>query len=209
LTEIIRVPGQSPLHAPVDRKGKGPVRDAEETTAARVYIHCSIGDELSPSELAAEAAVAAAAVTTPRTSTPSSSAAQQQQHLLATTTPAPRGFDRLLSAGFSAAEIAALRSQFLALQSHTHTPDTMPSGAELRALEDRWIDEAGPGSAAEAQEEPSGLDDMLWGNIIGFFWPVAVVWLLREEGVWSKRKQIAVFTGFLVNVAFSVLRFTS
>ena len=52
-----------------------------------------------------------------------------------------------------------------------------------------------------------GLDDILWGNVMGFFWPVgAVVWGFREEGVWSKRRQIAVLTGVLVNLAFSVLR---
>jgi len=87
-------------------------------------------------------------------------------------------------------------------------------------LEDRWIDEStapdggvdggGGGGGGVDDGEGGGLEDMLWGNVMGFFWPLgAVVWLLREEGVWSKRRQIAVFTGLLVNVAFSVLRVTS
>lgn len=94
----------------------------------------------------------------------------------------------------------------------------MPSAVELRVLEDRWIDEStssnggvdgGDGGVGD-DGEGGGLEDMLWGNVMGFFWPLgAVVWLLREEGVWSKRRQIAVFTGLLVNVAFSVLRVTS
>lgn len=87
----------------------------------------------------------------------------------------------------------------------------------MRVLEDRWIDNtstagAGPleGAGGFVDEEggAGGLDDILWGNVMGFFWPVgAVVWGFREEGVWSKRRQIAVLTGMLVNVAFSVLRF--
>lgn len=97
----------------------------------------------------------------------------------------------------------------------------MPSASELRTLEDRWIDdtnsaapafggEGGAGVGDDAEGDGGGLDDMLWGNIMGFFWPIgAVVWLLREEGVWSKRRQIAVVTGVLVNVAFSVFRVTS
>ena len=97
----------------------------------------------------------------------------------------------------------------------------MPSAAELRTLEDQWIDDTNTtnmnsadgtwgGQGADDEGGAGGLDDMLWGNVMGFFWPVgAVFWLLREEGVWSKRRQIAVVTGFLVNVAFSVLRVTS
>jgi len=136
-----------------------------------------------------------------------------------TTTPQPLGFDRLLSAGLTPPEIAALRSQFLAIQAHTHTPDTMPSAAEMRLLEDRWLDNsssnpanaaANTGGAFEDEGAEGGLDDILWGNVMGFFWPVgAVVWGFREEGVWSKRRQIAVLTGVLVNVAFSVLRVAS
>lgn len=204
-------------------KGKAPLRDLPVPPAPpppqRVYIHCSIGDALTHSELVAEAEATLASEQPSRAPTPS---AQQENEgptstSTTTTTPAPRGFDRLLSAGFTPTEIAALRSQFLDLQSHTHTPDTMPSAAELRVLEDRWIDEStspnggvdGGGGGVD-DGEGGGLEDMLWGNVMGFFWPLgAVVWLLREEGVWSKRRQIAVFTGLLVNVAFSVLRVTS
>lgn len=92
-------------------------------------------------------------------------------------------------------------------------------------LEERWLDgdASGGGMAfsssvsggedtvarggALGDEDGGGLEDMLWGNVMGFFWPVgAVVWLLREEGLWSKRRQIAVCTGVLVNVAIGVMR---
>ncbi|PIG83572.1 hypothetical protein AARAC_009074 [Aspergillus arachidicola] len=149
---------------------------------------------------------------------------QQQQHQTSSTTPAPRGFDRLLSAGFTPAEVSALRSQFMAIQSVSRTPDTMPSGAELRELEDRWMDEgssamaAGVGGAGEGAgftDDDGGfgsgsrgaMDDMLWGAVMGFFWPVGcAMWLRREEGVWSWRKGLAVFVGVVVNLAFGTMR---
>ena len=207
------------------RKGKAPIRDAGHIREA-TYIHCSLGDDLTPDELEREEASVRSLDRSispdargPSSSSSSSGGGGGGPPLSSTTTAAaPRGFDRLLSAGFSTQEIAVLRAQFLQLQSYTHTPDTMPTAAELRLLEDRWIDDsaAGPtpsgafGDAAvvDAGLAPgSGLDDMLWGNVLGFFWPLgAIVWLLREEGIWSRRRQMAVYTGILVNVAFSVLR---
>lgn len=85
----------------------------------------------------------------------------------------------------------------------------MPSSAEMRVLEERWLDagstlnggngNAGTGGDDEGEGE---LGDILWGNLIGFFWAVgAVLWLVREEGVWSKRRQIGVVTGVLANIA--------
>ncbi len=100
----------------------------------------------------------------------------------------------------------------------------------MRRLEERWLDNttapsAGGGGgggnnnnngdgfdglAARADDDDDGrgaMEDMLWGNLMGFFWPVgAGMWLLREEGVWSKRRQVAVVTGLLVNLAFGVMR---
>ena len=204
-------------------KGKQPVREPP-----RLYIHCSIGDiVLSAVDLAAEAAVA-------------STLQQQQQQKQTqsqpgggqdaaaegtTTTPAPRGFDRLLSAGFTPADVSMLRSQFLAIQSVSRTPDTMPSGAELRELEDRWMDEGsspmanvtgagGDGGVAFADDDGGfgsgshgAMDDMLWGAVMGFFWPVGcAMWLRREEGIWSWRKGLAVFVGIVVNMAFGAMR---
>lgn len=51
------------------------------------------------------------------------------------------------------------------------------------------------------------LDDMLWGAVMGFFWPVGcAMWLRREEGVWSWRKGLAVFVGVVINAAFGAMR---
>lgn len=181
---------------------------------AQLYIHCSLSTEtkLSVAELEDEAQAAIAL----QTGNNQKEDARQQSHAAAADSniqPAPQGFDRLLSAGLSAAEVASLRSQFLAVQAHTHTPDTMPTPAEMRQLEERWLEAGTPldggadGAGAGAHDETGGLEDMLWGNIMGFFWALgAIVWLVREEGVWSKRRQVGVVTGVLVNVAFCILR---
>ncbi|KAK6415626.1 hypothetical protein LTR81_010774 [Elasticomyces elasticus] len=184
-------------------KGKLPDRDAKPA-ALRVYIHCSIGDTLTPAELAAEVQAAEDA----------------DKALLSTTAATPaqdggaEGFDRLLTAGFTATEVATLRAQFLAIQSHSHTPDTMPSGPELLALEESWLDNGStPSTDADGtpggfgEDDPGGLEDMLRGNMIGFFWPIgAMGFLMREEGVWSRRKQIAVLSGFVINLTFGLLK---
>lgn len=220
----------------VKGKGKQVVRD----TRPRLYIHCSIGDiALSETDLAAEASMASTILLQrqkedekafPRRSSSlfqstrdrSQAHAQPRPAQSTTTTPAPRGFDRLLSAGFTPAEVTALRSQFLAVQSVSRTPDTMPTGEELRDLEDRWMDEGSTAAAAQDGGEGGGfgdddggfgsgsrtaMDDMLWGAVMGFFWPIGcAMWLRREEGVWSWRKGVAVFVGVVVNAAFGAMR---
>lgn len=215
-------------------KGKAPIREQP-----RLYIHCSIGDIiLSEADLAEEAAIASTLLKEQQNGTADEGydlkkkkqeqqKKQQQweeQEQASTTTPAPRGFDRLLTAGFTAAEVTALRSQFMAVQSVSRTADTMPSGAELRDLEDRWLDEGttaggttmggvgagggvGGGGFADDEGEFGAIDDMLWGAIMGFFWPIGcAMWLRREEGVWSWRKGLAVFVGVVVNAAFGAMR---
>ncbi|SMQ45592.1 unnamed protein product [Zymoseptoria tritici ST99CH_3D1] len=173
-------------------------------------------DELASSELASEVNAAREADAALENGASKVEAVQldtEQQDT--STTPPPRGFDRLLSTGFTVSEVATLRAQFLAIQSHTHTPDTMPTGAELLALEERWLDNGSEAAAGVGTgdgggfgaEDAGGLEDMLYGNLVGFFWPIgAMCWLMREEGVWSRRRQIAVLSGFLVNLTFGFAR---
>jgi len=199
-------------------KGKEIVRDSDVKSPPprRVYIHCSIGDTLPPALLEAEALEAKAAnetlqsaLDTATTGIPSSSPKDKDASSATSARPEPRGFDRLLSSGFSREEVSALRSQYLTILSHTHTPENMPTGTALRILEDRWLDSESNNSNADPmggmgdENEGDNMDDLLWGNIIGFFWPLgALVWGFREEGVWTRRRQLAVLSGVLVNVAF-------
>ena len=243
-------------------KGKEPVRDgstANEIKASKslawpkIYIHCSIGDALAPAELEAEAHAAFSSINVPPTQISRRHSPPPLHPSPHVSIPPPQhqqqplGFDRLLSANFTREDVASLRAQFLALQQHTHTPDTMPNGRELRLLEERWLeseafgpptsggaaqqsgtgDSGGPVAVAEGGGiipainsgvgwgigagagfgDDGGLEDILIGNLMGFFWPLgALCWLLREEGVWTQRRQIAVFTGMVVNAAFGFWR---
>jgi hypothetical protein len=191
-------------------KGKEPA----ETTVSRVYVHCSIGDALTPEDIASEAEAAENADKALLTDIQAEVAPEPSQDAPTTSsTPAPRGFDRLLTAGFSPSDVANLRAQFMAIQAHTHTPDTMPTGDELRSLEERWLENDPTNTAnggAAGSDEEGGLEDMLWGNLMGFFWPIAAAcWLMREEGIWTRRMQISVLSGLLVNLTFGFLRITS
>lgn len=219
----------TPLPPPPPKGGKGkgkePIRDESPSERNKIYIHCSIGDALGAEELENEAILATGteqdllrSIESSRSgkdSYASENASNNRQHT-ATTTARPQGFDRLLSTGFSTADIAILRTSFLTQLSHTHTPDTMPTGDALRALEDRWLDSSAQdtlttdGGMGLDDDEGSALDDMFLGNVFGFFWPIgALVWGFREEGVWTRRRQIAVFTGLAVNLVFGFARLSS
>jgi len=222
-------------------KGKQPV-PGPSLEAKNYYIHCSLGDALSPSELSEEATLARTTEASLKSQLVTSASARHagsgsaddddgtrrrrgrrnNSTTAAPADPSPQGFDRLLSAGFTAEEVADLRMRFQQNLSYTHTPDTMPSSlAEIRALEDRWLDSGvGDGSAALMGEgdggwgegfavSDGGLDDMLWGYLTGFFWPLgALVWGFREEGVWSRRRQLAVAMGVVLNAVFGFMKWS-
>ncbi|KAH8601712.1 DUF2407 C-terminal domain-containing protein [Bisporella sp. PMI_857] len=215
LASVLKIP--SPLPPVSDPKGKG---KAIEVPPARVYINCAIGDVLTSAELSTEA-LAAAESRKKSSKDRKSKNSSKNVPPLSTTTPAPQGFDRLLSGGFTPAEVNQLRLQFLSIQSSIHTEATMPSPATLRRMEDAWIDNNAGNSGLGTEEGGfdfgddglggGALDDLLYGNIIGFLWPLGCVgWAMREGGgIWSKRRQIAVFTGFLLSLTFGVLRVMS
>ena len=216
LSAVLKIP-PSPPRAP-DPKGKG---KAVEPPPPRVYINCSIGDVLSAAELEAEADAATASASAQKTNEERDASGERKDGGVSqSTAPAPQGFDRLLSGGFTPAEVNQLRLQFLSIQSNIHTPDTMPSPETLRRMEDAWIDDNAGNTGAGAGEGGfdfgddglggGALDDLLWGNIIGFLWPLGCIgWIIREGGVWSRRRQIAVFTGFLLSLTFGFLRVLS
>lgn len=76
-------------------------------------------------------------------------------------------------------------------------------------MEDAWIDDNGAVNgvnAAEADVASGALDDLIWGVIMGFLWPLgAVGWMSREDGIWSPRRQTAVWSGFLLCLVFGMM----
>ncbi|CAK7219367.1 hypothetical protein SCUCBS95973_003798 [Sporothrix curviconia] len=145
-----------------------------------------------------------------------------------TTTPTPRGFERLLQAGFTSAEVNQLRLQFNTIQSTRFTPDTMPSPDSLRTMEDNWLDNnqgGGPGGGGggaagfggaggaggpagddgnplpEDTGLPGMLDIMVRAMVIGFVFPLgSMSWLMREEGLWTPRWRMFVSMGVVVSL---------
>lgn len=235
-------------------KGKQPLKDVQTAEygiafeipaeANKYYIHCSLGDALSAAELDSEATLAQnteislksqyessqASTSRRRTSTSTINNDDTRRRRSSTTTahvPQAQGFDRLLSAGFTPAEVASLRSHFQTNLSFTHTPDTMPTPQQMRVLEDRWLDSSAndPSSSLTGSDgtgtgdagwgagfavEEGGLDDMLWGYMTGFFWPLgSLVWGFREDGVWTRRRQVAVVMGVLINTIFGFMRWSA
>ena len=212
LEKVLKAPSRAPsprLSTPVqDASGKGKAAVRDPPAVSRIYIHCSIGDVvLSSEELVAEQALAA-----PASTTGAGDAASVSENGATSTAPAPRGFDRLLNAGFTPSEVSSLRLQFLAIQAHTHTPDSMPSPNTIRSLEDQWLDNSNNvdtmnGNAGDPEDAAGALDDLLLGATCGFFWPVGcLLWAGREEGIWTRRRKMAVVMGVIMNVAVGVLR---
>lgn len=108
------------------------------------------------------------------------------------------------------------------MQAHIHTPDTMPSHPELLILEERWLEHnsasgdeivgdvqggGASGWAGGGGGDGGALEDVLWGTVMGFFWAVgAIAWLVREEGIWSRRRSAAVIIGVSINLAICAAR---
>ncbi|KAL2024128.1 hypothetical protein VTK56DRAFT_9908 [Thermocarpiscus australiensis] len=253
LSAVLKAPPPPPLshQQPADPKGKF-VAGAPRHQQQRVFINCSIGDELSDADLSAEARAASAPPpppppppsspgTGPGTSTspsPSPSPSQPQPQSPPSSqrrppTNPPLGFDRLLSAGLTPSEIATLRHHFRAIHTARFVPDAMPSDDALRAMEDAWLDSqshAGGGSqpwssdsytgggaedegggAELAMEDAYGLSavagPLIRGMLVGFVFPLGVVvWLGKEERVWSRRMHLFVVFGVLLSLSVGIVR---
>ena len=252
VSSVLRPPPPPPMA--VDPKGKGKAvyrqqQQQQQQQQQRVYVNCSIGDELTDEELSTEAAAASFIPTTPvgsvdspststgktsrttglhQPSTASSGETRSRANASRQETDrntAPRGFDRFLSAGFTPAEVNQLRLQFRSIQASRFTPDTMPSPDTLRSMEDAWIDtnHGGVGGAGLGMEADDGtgepiptnetdgfngmVDTLVKGMFIGFVFPLgAIAWVLREEGMLSKRWRVSIAFGVVFGFAIGVLR---
>lgn len=152
---------QAAAAAAADPKGKGKavmhgggsVGSGSNDPPQRVYVICSIGDLLTDAELDAErrraeepapeehaAGGAGGLSANASSSAPNGGASAPGGGGGGAQNRGPRGFDRLLAAGFTPAEVNQLRLQFRSIQEARHTADTMPSPDTLRGLEDAWMD---------------------------------------------------------------------
>ncbi|OHF00725.1 hypothetical protein CORC01_04042 [Colletotrichum orchidophilum] len=228
-----------------DPKGKGKANAHETAPPQRVYVNCSIGDSLTDEELAVEAEAALRAPSERGGATAPSSGlgdgqghgqqgggsygTQSSHHHHHQQRPTPRGFDRLLNAGFTAAEVNQLRLQFREIRATQYTPDTMPSPDTMRSLEDTWIDtnaggalpSGGSGAGADGADGNGGggggddafgvmsgiLDVLIEGLIVGFFWPLGCLgWLSREENMLSGRWHDFIGFGVTLSIIIGVIR---
>ncbi|KAI3338488.1 DUF2407 C-terminal domain-containing protein [Ustulina deusta] len=213
-------------------RSKGKSVPGRPEPAPRIYVNCSTGDELSVSELESEAQAAALPPPTSSSSLlhPSSSTTPKTPGLrltttgttTTTTTAPPRGFERLLSAGFTGSEVNQLRLQFRSIHSSRYTPDTLPSPDSFRRMEDSWIDDngaamptaatnAGADGTAGADSNEVGLvgmvDLLIRGVITGFIWPLGSAgWLIREESMSSDRWRFMVRVGVMFGVLIGFIR---
>ncbi|KAK0669991.1 DUF2407 C-terminal domain-containing protein [Cercophora samala] len=213
---------------PPDPKGKR--KDAQVAVVERrVFINCSIGHSLSKEELENEAKAAVeqpaptpdpATAATPGLASTRTATAQNEGR-------EPRGFDRL-AGSLTREEIVNLRLTFRGWHAARYTPDDMPSAERMLELEDAWLDNDGGGGGGggggglrggqeageggrQQEEEGEGwagnVDLLVKGMAIGFIFPMGVVgWLLREEGLWSKRMGVFVSLGVLLGVVVGFVR---
>lgn len=103
----------------------------------------------------------------------------------------------------------------------------MPSPDTLRGMEDAWIDNnnggggaggmaAGGGGGAAGDGEDVGddgqgmaglVDTMVKGMVMGFMFPLGSIgWMMREEGLWSRRLKVFASFGFLLSFAIGLIR---
>ncbi|KAG0169529.1 hypothetical protein DFQ28_003607 [Apophysomyces sp. BC1034] len=110
------------------------------------------------------------------------------------------GFDRLRESGFNEEEIRSIRTQFHRM--HGTAYDGGDPTDQVRQLEEQWMDSTGEvlpdGTIQGAYKE------MMWGLMLGFFLGVLCLFWFRES-VFTRRHQMGIVAGMLINVSFGVL----
>ncbi|KAI0712406.1 DUF2407 ubiquitin-like domain-containing protein [Earliella scabrosa] len=168
--------------------------------APPTWIHCSVGPQLKEGE-------------------------EEDSRVQTAQLKPLRGFDRLAAAGFSEQDIANIRLQF-----HAHSAgdyldqeydDQEDFDEHARALEEQWIDSLDGGSSASLASSQPAVSSLHNGIMVGFFFPLmpffffrankpAVFWDDGSEhesltpAVFSRRMQMGIVVGFLLNVLFGV-----
>ncbi|KAG1461084.1 hypothetical protein G6F46_001202 [Rhizopus delemar] len=140
-----------------------------------VYIHCSLSDYIPQSPIASY---------------------NSQPQIIP-----PTGFDRLRESGFTEEDIQNIRAQFHRLHG-TAFDETDETSEEARNLEEQWMDNTGetlPDGTVQGTYK-----EMMWGLIFGFFLGIICLFWFRES-VFSRRQQMGIIAGMLINISFGVL----
>ncbi|KIY73774.1 hypothetical protein CYLTODRAFT_416798 [Cylindrobasidium torrendii FP15055 ss-10] len=140
-----------------------------------------------------------------------------------------RGFDRLVSVGFSAEDIANFRRQFHN-QSATNFLDEQHFETEeeydeyARSLEEQWIDSMdNAGTASLSQSTPTN-PSIIKGLVIGFFFPIIPFFFIRKQApavfwddgaeyeppesvIFPRAMQVGIVIGFIANIMFGMWRY--
>ncbi|KAH9991249.1 hypothetical protein BJV77DRAFT_1068389 [Russula vinacea] len=188
------------------------------------WLHCSVGAQLSDGDEDGEVQ--------PQVSVSFSVSGSAKISDEAQIKPL-RGFDRLAAAGFSEDDILNFEDNSIRAHPRTTSPRRNSQQKKnvheehARALEEQWIDALGSGSAG-AGSGPSESDSrgraVLNGIVIGFFFPLLPFFFFRgskpaafwdsghaietaESTVFSRRMQMGLVVGFIMNVMFGMWRY--
>lgn len=202
----------------------------ESMDELQLYVHCLVGDQLTPDQLAHEKEL-------------------DRQAQEVSTAPQVVGFDRLLSQGVSPQDVNDLRRQFQLVYLPgflENLPTSAVSDVEedenrqefIRQLEERWlestingttppqptlapstsnyngeltgVDVAPSAAAMRAAAELEGThhnEDLLLGLVLGaFLGVVAFIFLMMDDTMFNKNQKLALVVGICTNVMFAIFR---
>ncbi|ORZ01120.1 DUF2407 C-terminal domain-domain-containing protein, partial [Syncephalastrum racemosum] len=109
------------------------------------------------------------------------------------------GFDRLRDSGFTEEEIQSLRERFHRWHG---TEDADPE--QIRRREEQWMDAVGEGETLPDGTPQGTYKEMVWGLVLGFFLGIICLFWFRES-VFTRRHQMGIVAGILINISFGVL----
>lgn len=157
----------------------------------KFYVHCIVGQELTPEELENEDVLDEA-----------------QQNTEGTTAQAI-GFDRLRSVGFSEEEIELLRQRFRSTYGDLEELSRGNDEArDIRQLEEQWMETGANeendqlGSVGIANYKHN--TDLLVGLVVGCVLGVFSLLLMKQDGLFNKRQKMAMVGGLLMNLCFGL-----
>ena len=121
-----------------------------------------------------------------------------------------RGLDRLLDLGLSREEVESLRNQFHSIRGREIPSHGTVEGndaehlAQLQSAEEAFLD-----NETQQVTEEDFSKELLVALMFGFFGGILSLIFLREAGWFTRRGQLGIMIGLLLNVSFGILRFSS